>query len=191
MIIKRELFLIAIISILLSSSYYQRINAIIINTTILNPIADAYTTWSMPSSNHGYHDVIGLSELDGASIYLKFNLKDIIFNATILSAELSLFCDDIFLLSTIPVNVAVRYSPDNSWTELRITARNAPSPIGEGVSKDVEWDSTWYTWDIKEFVEKAVESQQDKVTLVVLTRTYKGGLYFSSREGNNPPKLII
>ncbi len=144
------------------------------------PTADARTKSSSPTSNYGTDP--DLRVRGGSSIYrsyLRFNVSSLS-NPWVISAKLRLFTTDA------SSDGGALYPVATGWTESGITYATAPSiggaPIAGGAAVSL---NQWREIDVTSWVRG--------------TGTYDFGLegsssdsaYYSSREGANPPQLVI
>ncbi len=117
---------------------------------------------------------------DGVPIknaYLRFDVQGV---GTVTSATLRIFAktDD-------RVGFDVRGVSDNNWGELTINYGNAP-PFGAVVgSSGPLTGGNWYEVDVSSLV------SGDGLVSFALTSTSSRQTRYSSREGTNPPQLIV
>ncbi|MEZ4511563.1 MAG: PKD domain-containing protein [Chloroflexota bacterium] len=143
------------------------------------PLADAHVKSSSATSNYGSDSQIrtrfGSPDYD---IYLKFAVTGV--SGSVSQAILRLFVTDY---SNDGGSV---YLVGNDWQETTITAQNAPvisgSPVAEiGATTNGQW------------------VEVDLTAVIPTNGTYSFGIstsstnsaYYSSKEGNNPPQLLI
>jgi PKD repeat protein len=146
----------------------------------LLPVADALVNEASPSSNSGSGVELRVRFDDGGSYhsYVRFDLTHLA--GTVRSARLRLFCTD-------PNDVGGTVFPTSSaWSETGITWANKPAAAGDQIASlgTVEED-TWYELDVSDSV-----AAGGSVSFL-LTSTDSGSARYSSREGGNPPELVI
>ncbi len=150
-------------------------------TTTLNPTADAYVrTGTFSGNNYGSDNnlVVKNSPSDDyyREAYLKFNLSGI---SNITSATLRLNGN-----ANLTV---VAYGVDNdSWTEGGINANNVPSAGSQLASANV---NGWGEFDVTTFV--AAQSDGQVSFMIKDPNTSDVMVNISSKEGSNPPELIV
>jgi PKD repeat protein len=148
---------------------------------VFNPIADARVYEGSPSSNQGLDITLRVKTQSGSSYrsYLKFDLTSV--STPVQSAVLRLFCTD-------PSNLggSVYLVSDNSWTETGITWNNKPalpaSPLTTILSVTA---GVWTEIDVSGFY-----SGPGTYTLALAGGGTNSALY-SSREGTDPPELVL
>lgn len=186
---KKAVFL--MVSLLLTFTLITRGFALPVNaeqTTTLNPIADAYVSSAEGelSSNFGGKSYLQVANsgnmFTGECLgFLKFDIADVLSDATINSAKLELHTS-VYVTSTHTIRV--HYCSDDSWTELGITYENRPS-FTSTITDSVVVASTdkWYEWGITSDVQTAVESDR-KLTLVLSSDYHEGAdrVWFYSKD---------
>ena len=158
-------------------------------STIVNPIADSYIRDGIyAEQNFGSSDQLiakqGSANYDRAA-YLKFDLTSF---STISKATFRIYGLN---LSDSIGQVSVFGLDDDSWTEQTINAVNAPVTSNLALVSDaVESQPGYYEFDISAFAE--AQRNGDGVVSLRLESTLNNAYFsFNSREGNNPPELII
>ena len=142
-------------------------------------VADARVTESAPTANNGAETSLRVRAPSPASrSYLRFQVSGIAGSVT--SARLRLFVTD-------PSDDAGSvYAVSPSWTESTITWNSAPAfganPLDSG---GVASDETWVEYDVTSAV------SGDGTYAFALTSASTDTTTFSSREGTNPPQLVV
>jgi hypothetical protein len=148
-------------------------------STTLTAIADARVNEANPTSNAGSDTSMRVREAVGGSYhcYVRFDASSI--SGTITSATLRLWVTDGSDVG------GVVYPTDGSWAEGTITWNNAPGNTGASIaSLGSVSTGTWAEWDVTSAVTAA---QID----FVLKSTSSDSCFFDTREGTNPPELVI
>ncbi len=146
--------------------------------TTIQPNADAFVNSWFPAKNFGTNQMLWV-DASGMSAYLRFDVEGL--TAPVESATLRVYSE-----STRPLGFDVHGVADNSWDEQSITSENAPavdpSVVGSsGALGRGEWTSVDVT---------ALVNGNGPVSLA-LTSNNAHFLNVSSREGDNPPELVI
>ena len=145
------------------------------------PVADAKVKSGSPNSNWGSADDLRLRDDGGSGIwnsYLKFDVNGL--PGPAVSATLRLYVTDGSNDS------GTLFQTGNSWTELGITYGNAPSAVGGSLGNAGASGSG----DTIEFDVGSVVTGNGTYSLF-LTSDSSNSLYLSSREGSEPPELIV
>jgi hypothetical protein len=141
---------------------------------------DARVNEGNPTNNYGTDAVLRVVLTSGGSYqtFLRFDLTSL--GAAPASARLRLFVTD-------PSNVGgVVFATSGSWTETGITWANKPAPVGSQVaSAGAVLAGTWVEFDVTSAVTAPA------VVNFLVTSTSTNSAYFSSREGANPPELVV
>ena len=152
---------------------------VVTNEVTLEPVADSFVRDERPGNNYGDEDYLRLR--NASSTYrslVKFDVQDA--GGDPVTATLRMYVDDG---SPHAGNV---YVVDNGWTELGVTAGNAPIP---GAAPDViggeAVEGTWYEWDVTSLI------TGDGTYSFMLITDSGNSAYYSSKEGLNPPQLVI
>jgi PKD repeat protein len=144
------------------------------------PTADARVNEASPGSNAGTDIVLRVRQAAGGSYhtYLRFDLSSL--TGTVVAAKLRLFASD-------GSDVAGRvFKTSGSWTESSITWTNKPAPTSALVtSLGTVANLAWAEFDVLAALTGA--GQLD----LVLQSSSTNSAYYSSREGANPPELVI
>ena len=143
-------------------------------------VADSRVNESSPSSNYGTDVSMRVRFAAGGSYetYVRFDLSS--FTSPIVSAKLRLFVTD-------PSDVGGRvFATSGAWTETGIKWSNKPAPIGGLVaSAGTVGTNVWVEFDVTSAVVAGGPVN------FVLQSTSSNSCYYSTREGPNPPQLVI
>jgi hypothetical protein len=143
-----------------------------------NPVADNHVDSSQTSNTSGTAPALRTDAAPAIHSYLRFNVEGV--EGTVTSATLRIYAN-----SASGGGLNIGSVADNSWDETTITYSNAPT-FGSIVSAaDAFQADAWLSIDVTAFV-----SGNGLVSLV-LTSTSDTAISFSSREGPNPPELIL
>ena len=147
-------------------------------STTFNPVADASVLANRPTSNFGSMSQLRLDASPIMNSYLRFDVQGL--TGTVNSATLRLFVD-----TTSSVGFTAHEVADSSWAEGGITFTNAPA-IGAVINSSGATSAGSY-------VEVDVTSYITGNSLVsmALTTTDLSLITAQSREGVNPPELIV
>ncbi|MEE8572697.1 MAG: PKD domain-containing protein, partial [Gemmatimonadota bacterium] len=147
-------------------------------------VADARVRSSSPDNNYGSSDYLRLRDGGAPSettyeSYLRFDLSALAGQATS-SATLRLFATDG---SPDPGSV---YAVTGNWSEASITWSNAPGLSGLPIASSGEaFNNTWVEFDVSSLVTGT------GIYDLGLTNDSSNSVYFSSREGLDPPQLVV
>jgi len=143
------------------------------------PLADAYVDSSAPTTNHGASTSLRVDGSPTVRSYLKFTLTGL--SGTVTNATLRVYANSSQSVGYDAYSVA-----DNSWTETGITYSNAPPLAASktGSSGPVT-TGTWTTVNVTPLV-----SGNGTISIGLAT-TGSTALSLSSREGANPPQLVV
>ena len=143
--------------------------------------ADAYVNQSNPSTNYGNATTL---QVDGASdpdleSFIQFTVTGI--SGTIQSAKLRMF-----VTTNGSTNGPAVYSTGTSWTETGITWNNRPARTSAAVdNKGSISTNIWVEYNVTSLV------QGNGTFSFVLAADSTDGIIFSSRQGSQPPQLVI
>ena len=143
--------------------------------------ADAYVNQSNPSTNYGNATSL---QVDGASdpdleSFIRFTVMGI--SGTIQSARLR-----VFTTTNGSTNGPAVYSTGSSWVETSITWNNRPARTSGALdNKSTISTNTWVEYNVASLV------KADGTFSFVLAAESTDGVTFSSRQGSQPPQLII
>jgi len=145
------------------------------------PAADAYVKESEPTSNFRSTTNLRVKEATGARYrpYLKFTVSDV--TGSVQSAKLRLYVTD-----TGPDGGTLRSVADNSWTEGGLTWNNAP-PFASASLASVGpvTTGTWVELDVTAHV-----TGNGTYSFALVDGSSDTAMY-SSRDGANPPELVV
>lgn len=149
------------------------------STLVFSPTSDAHVRSDNPNSNYGSSSKL---EADGSPIkraLMKFSVNGI-GGSPVASAKLRLYNVD-----SSSSGGSLR-SAQNTWTETGVTWNNAPAPDTAvlGTLGSVS-PGNWYEINLTGFLNSDGEYSFD------LSSTNTNGADYSSREGANPPQLVI
>jgi hypothetical protein len=143
--------------------------------------ADARVRQSHPSENYGTGTTL---RVDGQkdSLYesfLRFTVTGV--SSTIQSARLRLYVTD-----NGTQNGPAVYATSNSWSEAEITWDNRPGPTSEAAdNKESLGTNNWVEYDVTPLI------GGEGIFSFVLVGDSNDGVHFSSRQGAQPPQLIL
>jgi trimeric autotransporter adhesin len=150
------------------------------STRTFAPVADAYVVQSKPNTNYGANASLRVrfTTKQTHHSYLKFNVSDL--GGSVTSASLRLY------VTSAGPDGGTAYAVSNSWTESGITWNNAPAIGGSALgSAGAVVQGTW----IEIPLAGAVTANG---TYSFALRNASGtSVLYSSREGANPPQLVI
>ncbi len=139
------------------------------------PVADAHVSENAPAKNYGGRRSVRTDAVPINNTYLRFDVQGV---GTVTSATLRMFAE-----TDNSVGFDVRTVSDNTWGESAINYGNAP-PFGAVVgSSGPVTGGNWYSID--------VSVSGDGPVSFALTSNSSRATRYSSREGTNPPQLII
>lgn len=143
--------------------------------------ADAYVNQSNPSTNYGNATTL---QVDGASdpdleSFIRFTVTGV--SGAIQNARLR-----VFATTNGSNNGPAVYSTDTSWTETGIAWNNRPGRTSGAVdNKGSIGTNTWVEYNVTPLV------QGNGTFNFVLAADSTDGISFSSRQGSQPPQLVI
>ncbi len=147
-------------------------------STTLTPTADSYVDTSQPTANFGTSVQL---RMDGSPVvhgYVKFNVTGI--TGTVTSATLRIWANSAQSTGYTAFSV-----PDTTWGETTINASNAP-PFGSALGSSGKITAgTWTSADVTAAV------TGNGTYSFGFSTTNSTAVSFSSREGANPPQLVI
>ena len=148
-------------------------------TTTLVPTADAFVNASTPGTHYGSSTQVRVDASPTTTSYLKFDVSGL--TGAVANATLRVWAN-----TSQTTGYDVYSVPDTSWDESSITFNTAPSMATAVVgSSGPVSGGTWTTVDVTSLV-----SGNGTITLGLQT-TNSTALSLSSREGSNPPELVI
>jgi hypothetical protein len=144
-----------------------------------SPAADASVSSSSPTRNYGAQSFIEADASPVKIAYLRFDVSGL--SGTIGSARLRLQCTD-----PSPFGGTIYAISDNSWQETTVTYNNRPAIDGPALDALGEVN----VGDVVELDVTAAISGNGVYNLAIDSNNTNGANY-ASREGANPPLLII
>jgi len=143
--------------------------------------ADARVHKSNPNSNYGtstYLYVAGASDPDIES-FIRFTVSGVA--GTVQSVQLR-----VYTTTNSSTNGPAVYGGDNTWTETGITWNNRPARTSDVVdNKGAINTNTWIEYNVSPLV------TGNGTHTFVLVADSSDGIRFSSREGSQPPQLVL
>lgn len=162
----------------------------------LKPVADTYIRdGDQADTNFGDIDILELKwEADRGGMtriaYLTFNIADL---ASVESATLRLYAEWVDQLEVR--ELAVRDISGVEWSENELTWENAPQDEGALIGHlfVVSLDGIWYELDVTKEVQQLVREGASSFSVRIenLDDHWGGLVRFSSKEGGNPPQLVV
>lgn len=151
----------------------------------LTLVADAKVKSTSTSRNYGTESTLRLrGGRPEWRTYLKFDVAGL--SETVTSAKLRLYVTDEGSLDGSSVDGGTIYVVDNSWIETGVTWSNAPPISGSPLdSVDSITSGTWVEYDVTSAV-----SGNGTVSFGMTSQS-KDSALFSSKEGDNPPELVV
>lgn len=142
------------------------------------PVADAYVRDSSPTSNYGNATSLRADASPIDRSYLRFNVQGL--GGPVTRATLR-----VFATSASSQGYQTRSVSDNSWGELTINFNNSPA-VGSvlGSSGPIS-ANTWTSIDVTSYI-----TGNGSFNLALTTNS-STAMSFSSRQGSNPPQLVI
>ncbi len=142
------------------------------------PIADSYIDTSQPTANFGTSTQIRIDGSPVVNSYLKFNVTGI--SGTVTSATLRVFANSGQTTGYTAYSVA-----DTTWGETTINASNAPV-FGTALGSSGKITAgTWTSADVTGAI------PGNGTFSIGLSTTNSTAVSLSSREGANPPQLVV
>ncbi len=146
---------------------------------VLEPLGDAYVRELSPDENYGSLDFLRVRD-DPSSDYRSYLKFDVPGAAPVASARLRLFCTD-----GSPDGGTVALVEDD-WAELTLTWNGLPSEIGGPLGGLGEVTvGEWVELDVSAHVNAG-----ERVNFG-LSSASSNSAFYSSREGLNPPELVV
>ncbi len=147
-------------------------------TQSILPVGDAMVRTDYPDGNYGSGSTLRVDTSPKTQSYLRFDLSGLV--GTVANATLRIYAN-----SGSSVGYQVHPVADQTWDELSISFGSAPA-IGEviGSSGPISPD-TWTTVDVT-----ALVTGRSSVDFA-LTGLNKTSIPLDSREGANPPQLVV
>ncbi|QNK57914.1 DNRLRE domain-containing protein [Paenibacillus sp. PAMC21692] len=172
----------------------SNMSALVISERIqqtVSPAADSYVDGEPSKINVNYGNRTEMIVKNGTGdsfdrmSFLKFNLADVDLS-TIGSAKLK-----VYVNSTTAEDVLTVYETSDDWVETDLTWNNQPA-LGSAISNvSVAAAGQYYEWDVTSYVNAQIAG--DRILSVALSYEAIPSSYasLSSREGANPPELIL
>lgn len=144
-------------------------------------VADSQVKESSPSTNYGYFSTLqadGVRDPDVES-FIRFTVAGV--SGTIQSAKLR-----VYVSTNGSVNGPAVYGTGTSWTETGVTWNNRPSRItGALDNKSSISTNTWAEYNVTSSV------TENGTYSFVLAADSNDAATFSSRQGSQPPQLVV
>ena len=150
-------------------------------STVFTAEADARVKESDPTTNYGNEPTLHADGAGdpGVESFIRFTVTQAA--EPIKSARLRLYVTD-----NGTQNGPAVYATDSSWEESSITWSNRPAPTGEALdNKDRLGSNSWVEYDVTPVVTGTGTFS------FVLVGDSDDGVIFSSREGSQPPELVL
>lgn len=142
------------------------------------PVADSYVRSTASSANYGKQSMLRTDGSPEVHSYLRFDVQGV--EGGITSATLRIYAN-----SLSNRGFSVRHVADNTWDETTITYETAPAfdtLVGETAGFGA---GTWVDIDVTPLI------QGNGLVSFALTAKSATAISYSSREGSNPPQLIV
>jgi hypothetical protein len=146
------------------------------STATFTPVADAYVSAAKPGSNFGSSTKLSVGASPAQNAYLEFTVT-IPAGATITSATLRLYAAKA---SSVGYRVS---GSGNAWTESAVTYGNQPG-VGTSLASSGSIGTGWTEVSLSGV-------SPTTLTFAVTTTQTRPALAFSSREGAQPPQLVV
>ena len=141
------------------------------------PVADSYVESAAPTKNNGTNIKLRTDASPTIASYIRFDVQGVEPGS---SARLR-----IYATSGNTIGFQFRPVSDNSWSETGINFNNAPAPGPVIGSSGKVGANTWYELDVSPYV-----TGNGPVSFAI-TSTSSTATAYSSREGANPPELLV
>jgi len=148
-------------------------------TTTVIPTDDAHVQADAPTTNYGSDIALRIDNSPVAIGYLKFTVSGL--TAPVTKATLRLFART----TTTSTSVNVSSVADTTWTQSQITYGNKPATGAQIGSTGALTAGTWATVDVTSAV------KGNNTYSFALTTTSSSSRSVDSKEGTNPPQLVI
>ena len=144
----------------------------------LNPVADSYVESDVPSTNFGTATVLKNVTTNDTRAYLKFAISGL--SGTITKATFK-----VYTQTSSGSGYELHQVADNSWVEPGLTYSNRPA-VGATIGTAVNFTAnTWTSVDATTYV------TSNGTFSVEMNSTSTSLKQYSSREGQNPPQLVV
>jgi len=143
--------------------------------------ADAYVEELHPTANNGTTDYLQVESANNrnSESYIRFAVSGV--TGSVQSAQLR-----VYTTVNSSTNGPALYTTGNTWTETGITWNNRPGRMGSVIDNKGGIDkNTWVEYNVAPVV------TSNGTFNFVLVGDSSDEIRFSSREGNNPPQLIV
>lgn len=143
--------------------------------------ADAHVAQLDPNTNNGNSDYLQVASADNQNTetYIRFTVSEV--SGAIQDARLRVFATE-----NSSSNGPAVYTTKNGWDEVGITWDNRPARTGGALdNKDAIEKNIWVEYDVT-----AAISGNGTFNFVLVGES-SDEIRFSSREGSNPPELVI
>jgi chitodextrinase len=147
-------------------------------TLTFNPVADTYVNADFPSTNYGSSSTLRADASPIVQSYLRFNVQGL--TGTITHVTLRVYTN-----SASSSGYDVRGVTDNSWSETSINFSNAPAVGTVSGTSGSFASGVWTSVDITPLI------TGNGTFSIALTTTNNTAFSLISREGANPPQLVI
>jgi len=161
---------------------------------VISPLADASIYQGDNTKNYGLETKLLVKNKKGSTVsrrtLLQFNLADL---KGVKKATLKIYCNNIELSGDTPATSLLLdiSTTDNNWIENEVTWKTGPKPLVKITSTEVSIKKTWVEIDISNYL-KEIFGKSKTITLILSSTDGSGNLAeFSSKEGKNPPTLIV
>ena len=144
----------------------------------LNPVADAFTIASRPNGNLGGAATLRIDASPETNSYLRFDVQGV--TGTVTQATLR-----IYTQSTSGVGYSAHEVADNSWGEFTINGNNAPALGSVLNSSGAITANNFVDIDVTGYV------TGNGLLSFGLSTAETSLIQVSSREGSNPPELVV
>jgi len=181
MSIQLRIVLAVVVTAIAASTYVVPARAAAATAWTYTPVADAFVNQSAPSTNYGSSVKLYTDGSPLFSSYVRFQVAGLTgFRVT--SATLRVFANT----SGAPGEVYdVHGVSGTTWTEAGITYANAPALAATVGSSAAVAAGSWTSVDVTSLV------KGDGAVDLALATSNTTRISFSSREGSNPPQLVI
>jgi hypothetical protein len=147
-------------------------------TVTVTPVADGYVQSDLPSTNFGTSAVLKNNTTPDTRAYLKFDLSGI--SGTVTNATFRAFTQ-----TSSGSGYELHQVTDNSWVEPGLTYSNRPA-VGTLVGSAVNFTAnTWTSVDVSSVVKNPGTFSFE------MNGTSANLKQYSSKEGANPPQLVV
>jgi chitodextrinase len=149
-------------------------------TFTFTPAADSYVSASKSTTNYGTATSLRIDASPQQVSYLTFDLSGVVGNVTSVTLRLYAEANGSQGCTVMPV-------ADTGWGETTITWANAPTPGGAVASCSSFTSGSWVDVDLS----GANLVSGDGTLSLAISDPSSTATRFSSREGTNPPQLVV